>query len=358
MAEALVRKWDLKKGERAVVVAEHPVEFLLLSTALARAGGIPLPLPEGLYPRAKEVVEAGGVTLALVNAPLLEKYAVLREALSSVERKAVVGWEDADGWESLFREAEKSSGFFLPYTLKPGSIALLVPRVEGDGRLRLVMVPNSSLFFPLRLLPAVRMLSTGSATLLAFSPGQPVGWAAAILGLFAGRETWVLDGGLTPTPGSGRFLLVTDSPSARGIPVNRFGDLALDGWVNLGSEVPAREEAGEGSAVALPLPVPPRRFVYVYDLEGSCSALAVRVGLTGSPARSGNAGSGKGGIVLPGNRVRLARGREGEVLLRGPSVFPGFWNDLEETFRRWEGGWLHTGVSASRRGPWIEVEVT
>jgi len=189
LAEALVRKWDLKKGERAVVAARHPLEFLVLSTALARAGGITVPFVESWFSRAGEVVRAAGATLALVVPSLLEEREDLREGLSPVERRIVVGRDGAGGWESLFREAEGSSGFFLPYTLKPGNVVLLLPRPEGDGMPRMVMVTNSSLFFPLRLLPVARYWSArgGRRDITVFQPGRDLGLGGGHAGAVRGK---------------------------------------------------------------------------------------------------------------------------------------------------------------------------
>jgi acyl-CoA synthetase (AMP-forming)/AMP-acid ligase II len=39
----------------------------------------------------------------------------------------------------------------------------------------------------------------------------------------------------------------------------------------------------------------------------------------------------------------VARGERGEVVLRGPKVFPGYWRDPEATARAFAGGWFHTG---------------
>ena len=44
-------------------------------------------------------------------------------------------------------------------------------------------------------------------------------------------------------------------------------------------------------------------------------------------------------------------GERGEVVLRGPKVFKGYWRDPESTARAFAGGWFHTGdVGCARRG--------
>ncbi|HXC37930.1 MAG TPA: AMP-binding protein [Burkholderiales bacterium] len=61
---------------------------------------------------------------------------------------------------------------------------------------------------------------------------------------------------------------------------------------------------------------------------------------------------GAHGIAIPGNEIRildpdtgapLAPGETGEIVLRSPGVFKGYWNKPEATDKTLRGGWVHTG---------------
>ncbi len=47
------------------------------------------------------------------------------------------------------------------------------------------------------------------------------------------------------------------------------------------------------------------------------------------------------GKILPNLEVRIAE--DGEILVRGPSVFEGYWNRPEETANAFQDGWFKTG---------------
>jgi long-chain acyl-CoA synthetase len=50
---------------------------------------------------------------------------------------------------------------------------------------------------------------------------------------------------------------------------------------------------------------------------------------------------GRVGPAIPGIEMKLAE--NGEILVRGPNIFPGYWQRPEETAKAIEGGWFHTG---------------
>ncbi len=53
--------------------------------------------------------------------------------------------------------------------------------------------------------------------------------------------------------------------------------------------------------------------------------------------------AGSVGLPLPGVELRLADGEEGEILLRGPNVFAGYWERPQATAESFVDGWFRTG---------------
>lgn len=51
--------------------------------------------------------------------------------------------------------------------------------------------------------------------------------------------------------------------------------------------------------------------------------------------------AGRVGPAIPGTEMKL--GENEEIIVRGPNIFPGYWNRLEETAKALRDGWFHTG---------------
>jgi long-chain acyl-CoA synthetase len=61
---------------------------------------------------------------------------------------------------------------------------------------------------------------------------------------------------------------------------------------------------------------------------------------------------GRVGQAVPGIEMRV--GKDEEILVSGPNIFPGYWNRPEETARVLKNGWFHTGDQgeSNSRGNW------
>jgi long-chain acyl-CoA synthetase len=58
------------------------------------------------------------------------------------------------------------------------------------------------------------------------------------------------------------------------------------------------------------------------------------------------------GTAIPGTEMQV--GENEEILVRGPHIFPSYWNRSEDTARVMQNGWFHTGDqgAANARGNW------
>jgi malonyl-CoA/methylmalonyl-CoA synthetase len=94
-------------------------------------------------------------------------------------------------------------------------------------------------------------------------------------------------------------------------------------------------------------PLPPTVFQRLAERAGQ--RVLERYGMTEtvmnvSNPYDGERRSGTVGLPLPGVELRLAGGDQGEVLLRGPNVFGGYWGNPEATAAAFDpDGWFRTG---------------
>jgi len=94
-------------------------------------------------------------------------------------------------------------------------------------------------------------------------------------------------------------------------------------------------------------PLPPSVFGALAERGGQ--PILERYGMTEtlmnvSNPYEGERRPGTVGLPLPGVELRLADGGEGEVLLRGPNVFGGYWRNPDATAEAIDAeGWFHTG---------------
>jgi long-chain acyl-CoA synthetase len=55
-------------------------------------------------------------------------------------------------------------------------------------------------------------------------------------------------------------------------------------------------------------------------------------------------------VDIETGKKEMAVGETGELVLKGPQVMKGYWNNPDETARALRGGWLHTGDIAKMDG--------
>lgn len=360
VAEALIRALDLRKGERVLVLTPEAGESILLVTALVRAGGITVPLAE--LPGERELdtmLREGGIGKALVgggffHSPHVDRVELLRERKGFLAMP-VDARDAALGETSLEESANDSSGFFIPYTIKPGSVVVLSPRRGQDGKSLLVMATSRALLHPARTLACLLPVRPGERCLFPLPLDGASRLAAAVLALGAGL---CLDF-TTPdeatrfreeAPGGTYGAVVTDPPLLSRLAREGSGAVrpfATRLWVSLGELegfLPESPRAGYGPAALRESLV---LFLEFLSLEETAPLSLMRVSISG-----GEVVLRTPFLPLPPHRVRLNHGsppgRRSVEAIRGPAVTPGWWNDLEASLRALRKGWFHPHAAFPR----------
>lgn len=363
-AEAFIRELDLKKGERVVLCLPDAAEMLLISVALIKAGGIAVPLdhelPSGEIDR---YVRECGAKLAVVDGRLFAERPGLAGSMGGMRGIVVSGPRSRvpDGMMSLDEAMDRSSGFFLPYTLKPGNIVCLFRTMMGDGSIKAVMVANEGLLGPQLWAAALLPTRPGGSCVHAVSLLSSPGFTTCVLGLCMGLHMYFLQ---DPPLEHALRTLETVNPVALMTSSGTHVSLlqacthghelpSLRLWlINVGEPSQGTPDESRHLPSLCPGPLhPSARLVELYFAAGKATVLALKPALPGITWPEGCPG-----LVIPPNRVRILdelgrrvkRGEEGELALRGPAVTQGYWNDIEGTLAAKRDGWLHTDIRAKR----------
>lgn len=362
VAEALIRDLDLKKGERVLLINPSSKDLLLLSIGIIKAGGMVVPLDHRLgTDELKRRSEACMVNLSLIDSDVLAKHPGLMEPMPDPSRLMVSG---AGSWaledlNPLYAAVGEGSGFFIPYTLKPTSVVgLFYP--DGSETSKAVMATNQVLLSAARLLALVLPLTRMSLVMSAAPLTTLSGFAAALLGLCGGSQVCLLNEtdcvDVLESIQEGRPSMFMGTPQMYGemldAGASRYDLSSVRLWFSTGDTSPEHVRAfrrfGKLEMWRGRLPA-----LFVASISTAETATVVGIRLW---ARGGGSGAEPVDVSVLPNRLkivdgsgrRIRRGGVGELLVRGPSVTPGYWNDLQESYRSMRDGWLHTGVTSRR----------
>ena len=363
-AEAFIRDLDLKKGERVILYGFEPSELFLVAVAAIKAGGIVVPMRPGLDDsEIGERARGCGAELAVVDGKALEQRPDLSECMPGVRRISASGpaGELPRDVHSLQEAMTHSSGFFIPYTLKPSNVVGLFHEVIEDGSLKAVMMTSEGLLGPQRKAALLFPHRCGDIAVCAFAPGSACGFFSSALALVMGLRLCLVSDSI---PEPILEACVKHEPTVFMGTSGAYSGLLQAGaaeddlhsvrlWFAAGADMPKKVAdtfRGLGSLRLGALRFP-ALFVQSFDAGGRATMLALKPSLpfAGLP-------EGVTGPALPPNRMRVVddtghrvlRGEEGEMAIKGPAVTPGYWNDIEGTLAVKRDGWLHTGIRAQR----------
>ena len=397
-----LRATGFEPGEVACVLAETRPEWVYADLGVQGAGG----LAAGIYPAAgAELVadilrDCRARTLFVENEEQLDKALHARESCPALKRIVVL---DMKGLRDLADPMCESLEAFVAHgeardrdagrdwerglaAIRPDSLALLIYTAGTTGPPKGVMLTHRAVLAQAEATARLLGLREGDER-LAFMPmthvaervlGLYVGLHAGVIGNYVESAETVLENlrEVRPTVLAAvphvwerfhaRLRLATDAATpaqrllfrwsmaagtrradwrlaGRRVPPWTALEAWLLGWLVLGN---VRRELGiDRLRLALVGGAPVsgaliRWFMALgIDLtetygQTECAGLAAaaptdapRLGTVGRPA--------------PHSEVSIAR--DGEILLRGPHLFNGYWNRPEETARALQGGWLHTG---------------
>ena len=344
-------------GDRVALVAGNVPEFVTSLYGGMRAGAIVCPVNYELTSEELGYVLADArAKVAITEMASLPVLLAVRDRLGDLEAVLVIGGPPVPA-RTISLEAVVASASPRRRDAPPADDLALIAYTAGTtANPRGAMLGHANLAANLKQMAGVGALAmTSEDVALLALPLFHLYALNAVLGLaIAAGATAVLADRFEP-----RDTLEL---------VARHGVTALFGAPPMFSAWVALAEAGENlpdlSSVRLAVsgaaPLPPRvlagfRERFGVDIWEGYGLTECGPAVT-STAAGGEPRPGSIGMALPGVEVRLVDehgedaedGDPGEILVRGPNVFRGYWGRPDETDRVFDRGWLRTGDVAYR----------
>ncbi len=345
---AALEKAGVGPGDRVALSLGKSAELVPAHLAVLGLGGAVVPLNPALAPReARTLLEKAEVKLA---ATLPEIAASSQEMLSLVRGPWWVHTQKEEGLpQGAHRLTEVLAEAKVGLEPEGGAVedlALLLFTSGTTGKPKGVGLTHGNLISNLKaLLVKTWAMTEGDLLLHALPPHHLHGLGLGIYGsLLVGNSVAFLErfsaSGVLQAISAHKVTLFMGVPTMyhRMLEVEEKGDLSTMRLFTCGSA-----------------PLSPTTFHRFRERYGF--TLVERYGLTETGINTSNplfgpCKPGSVGLPLPGVEVgvfdpasgrRLGAGEKGEVWVRGPNVFQGYWQDLQSTQAAFHNGWFRTG---------------
>lgn len=310
VAHAL-RKAGLVPGDRVCLLLPNSVEFVVAHFGVLSAGGVSVPCEPSI----------GRANLEAIERDCAPRFVLRPGAL------------EAGGWIEP-RDEPPDPG------CQAGDVATLMYTTGTTGRPKGVMLRHENVLAALRNISGFIGYTPEDKEVVALPLSHNFGLGHLYCNLMNGCEVHV-EPGLTRI---GRLLRKIEAMPATGFPTTPAGiDMLLDRYgAAFASHARALRFVVIDSAplapervVQLRAALPRTRILVYYGLTEASRSTFIDFNAAG-PGKYRSVGK-----PMPGIEMRLSDA--GEILIRGPTVTPGYWNDPARTAQALREGWLHSG---------------
>jgi long-chain acyl-CoA synthetase len=344
------------KGDRVALLAGNVPEFVTTLYGALRAGAVACPLNVMLTPEEIGYILAdAGAKVVVTELATLPGLLAVRDRLADLEVVFVIGGPPAPARTISLEEALTAEGVPLDVSTEESDPAVIAYTAGTTAEPKGAMLTHGNLLANLEQIGAVSALSeaTDDVVLLAL-PLFHIYALNVILGLcLRNGTTAVLVERFDPRE-------TLDLVMRHGVTVLFGAPPMFSAWLELARSGTTPDLSGVRLSVSGAAPLPPEtllefreRFgLTIWEGYGLTEAgPAVTTNALGTEARPGSIG-----LPLPGLEVKLVdergdpveEGDPGEILVRGPNVFAGYWARPDATMDVFDGDWLRTGDVAYR----------
>jgi long-chain acyl-CoA synthetase len=345
----------VRRGDRVALVLGNVPEFVEALHGAWRIGAVVAPLNVMLTPEEAGYVLADAEASAVIVDPaLLTTVLAVKDRVASLEHVLVTGPGPAPPGTSSYEEALGAAGEAPRADVSNEDLALLAYTAGTTARPKGAMLSHGNLLANLDQMAGVPALAEAETDVVLL--------ALPLFHIYALNVVL----GITIREGATAVLVERFDPAATLELVERhrvtvlFGAPPMFGAWLQAAEQRSFDLSSVRLAVSGAAPLPgevldafrERLGITIWEGYGLTeTAPAVTTNALGDAAKADSIG-----LVLPGVELRLVDeqgdevedGDPGEIVVRGPNVFKGYWNREEESDAAFREGWLRTGDVAYR----------
>jgi long-chain acyl-CoA synthetase len=346
----------VSRGDRVALVAGNVPEFVHALYGTMRAGAVACPVNVQLTPEEiGPILSDAGASVAVVELPYLTGVLAVRDRVPTLRTVLVIGGPPAPAGTVSLEEIQQAAGEPPTIETEAGDLALLAYTSGTTDAPKGAMLTHGNLVANLDQLAAVPALAEASEDVVLMAlPAFHIFGLNAVLGfaLRAGATVVLVE----------RFdaAETLDLVTRAGVTILPGAPPMFSAWLGQAGSAGPQAFRGVRLAVSGAAPLPREvlaafrdRFgVTIWEGYGLTEAApCVTTNALGPEARAGSIG-----LPLPGLQVRLVdedgedadEDDPGEIWVRGPNVFAGYWSRPEASSNALGDGWLRTGDVAVR----------
>lgn len=343
-----LQKMGVQKSDRVAVFTPSSLEFIISWFAAVKLGAIVVPVNIMLKAReSRYILENAQVSTLIVHQSQVEMIDSLRQGLPFLKNLVVIGKQPAAGSRLFADLLSQKPSREMTTDCTPDDTATMIYTSGTTGFPKGAMITHANFYANVQGIIEALFLDEKmvrvSVTPLFHAMGLTVSMLAVVLlGATAAIQPKLDFAEFLKANEKYRATMVSGAPALHYMLVNdpRTEKYDLSSW----------KVAMSGSA---PLPVELiRKFEEKFKIPmvEAYGLTEVTTAATANPV-FGIRKPGSVGLPLPGLEVKIfddqdrevPRGEVGEIVICGPAVMKGYYNNPEATGETLRGGWLHTG---------------
>lgn len=353
----VLRDLGVREGDRVVIAMGNRVELILLCYAAFKLGAIAVPLNYMLKDNEiRYISENCGARVLLTDRDVFDSNIRDRESLPGIETWVMAGRreDNLEGFVSLAEEMEKASPRLEPVRLHKDATVAIFYTSGTTGYPKGAMMTSKNLLTTQRITAAVLPLSNKDLGISGLPSAHLMGFCVALLCFMLGARGYFVKyfhpRKVLEAIQEKRATVFVGVPAMYSMML-AFGadnyDLSsMKLWASGADAIPVEHIRKfmsyggvffEGYGQVETSPITSLKLTTPWlGFEHGC------VGVPVFPVRV---------QIWDEECRRVPKGEAGELVVRGPNILKGYWNDSEKNEEAFRGGWFHTEDMA-RRGKW------